>query len=625
MRFNSIKQKFFFAFLIFVLLTITVSLMALLIYNKSTRLTQFLSDVEQMTFTTLNLVKVEQDFFIYETVNSDLYKTKKSPVLDNHTQIIRDLETQLNALINSKDLLPQNNSHTFRQLTKEIGSYESTFSTLVSLILKRGFKDYGTIGKMRNMAHILENRPEIPIDELLLLRRREKDYIIRKDSQYVNMLNKNSAELRKQLENSGENQETKDSLLYWLDTYTKSFNEVVILDRQIGLNNQTGLFDDLKTHTSRIVELSRQLNHNATQQVEQVRHNNTFFFMVIIAFAIGLGIVLSYLVSYYITRPISQLSLSIRDMVARTFDEREIPSSDHYKGKDEIEMLRQDFHFMINQIKKHIQDIKETAQDLETQNLYLHEINNQLTESENNLKKLNRVKDKFFSIISHDLRSPLHSLVGFLDILKKHANVFSPEEMVTFAGNMDSAVQRILELLENLLNWSLSQTNDIDFKPELVDLNEVFIANIDLYRNNAEKKQINLSYEETELSVFADKNMLDFILRNLISNAVKFTEADGQVTVFAKAESEDFIKITVRDTGVGIKAEYMDKIFKSDEHFSSPGTSAEKGTGFGLMLCQDFVYRNGGTLQVESEEGVGTTIMFTLKSKEDTNSEKPVS
>lgn len=622
MRFNSIKQKFFFAFLIFVFLTITVSLMALLVYNKSTRLTQFLSDIEQMTFTTLSLVKVEQDFFIYETVNPELYKRQKSPVLDDHNLIIKDLEKQLRALINSKDLLPQNNSHTFRQLTKEIESYESTFSSLVELILKRGFKDYGTVGKMRDMAHILETQPEVPIDKLLLLRRREKDYIIRKDSHYVNILNQNSIELKEQIETLSINQEKKDSLFYYLDTYTASFNQVVLLDRQIGLNNQSGLFKELKNHTSRIVELSRQLNHNATKQVEQVRHNNTFFFMIIIAFAIGLGIVLSYLVSYYITRPISQLSLSIRDMVTRTFDGRELQSPEYYKGKDEIEMLRQDFHFMVNQIKGHIQDIKETAKDLEDQNLYLHDINNQLTQSENNLKKLNRVKDKFFSIISHDLRSPLHSLVGFLDILKKHANVFSPEEMITFAKNMDSAVQRILELLENLLNWSLSQTNDIDFKPEIIELNEVFKANIDLYQNNAEKKQINLSFEETNLSVFVDKNMLDFILRNLISNAVKFTEADGQVKVNAQVDTEDFVSVIIKDTGVGIKAEYMDKIFKSDEHFSSPGTLAEKGTGFGLMLCQDFVKRNGGELQVESEEGVGTTIMFTLKSKEETNSKK---
>lgn len=229
------------------------------------------------------------------------------------------------------------------------------------------------------------------------------------------------------------------------------------------------------------------------------------------------------------------------------------------------------------------------------------------------LLELNATKDKFFSIISHDLKGPLNSLTSFSGLLINHSDSLSKEEIKMLAQDLDKSLKNLFALLENLLEWSRSQTGNIQFKPEVIDLNMIFETNKALLDAQAANKQITIVNKcTTQLPVQADKNSITTVVRNLLSNAIKFTPAGGTITLDAHANGQT-VKIMVTDTGVGMPREIVDKLFRIDTKHSTKGTANEKGTGLGLILCKEFVEKNGGHIGVDSAVGKGSTFYFTLK------------
>jgi signal transduction histidine kinase len=251
-------------------------------------------------------------------------------------------------------------------------------------------------------------------------------------------------------------------------------------------------------------------------------------------------------------------------------------------------------------------------QIIQNQNQELQAINRKLMESEENLQALNVTKDKFFTIISHDLRGPLNSLTGLLQMLARYVDNFSKAELKEFANNMDRSVQNLLALLENLLQWSRTQRGTIDYRPEVIPLNDLVNEICEFLEVMAVSKQIALfSSIPNELHVYADKNMLSFILRNMLFNAIKFTHAGGKVEVSATQIGSQ-VEIAVSDTGIGIHENDIDKLFRIDTFHTTNGTANEVGTGLGLILCNEFVQQHGGTILVESKIHEGTTFRFTM-------------
>lgn len=247
-------------------------------------------------------------------------------------------------------------------------------------------------------------------------------------------------------------------------------------------------------------------------------------------------------------------------------------------------------------------------------NRALMQMNRQLSVSEANLQQLNATKDKLFSIISHDLRGPIQSFSGFLQLLVNHPGSFSEEEIKQVIGKVNDSVKNLSRMLANLLNWSQSQMNSIGFSPERIDLDEIVDRNIDLLNENAQAKGIHLSRQLQEgSSVLADENMLDIVLRNLIHNAIKFSREGGQVMIEARQHT-DYTEISVADTGVGISTDKIATIFQTEHTFSTRGTANEQGTGLGLLLCREFIEKLGGHIRVVSESDRGTTFIFTLPS-----------
>lgn len=243
------------------------------------------------------------------------------------------------------------------------------------------------------------------------------------------------------------------------------------------------------------------------------------------------------------------------------------------------------------------------------------------------LRELNQSKDKFFSIVAHDLRSPFQGMLGFTDLILDELEVLSKEEIKEYLQKVRDSSYSTFALLENLLDWSRLQTGRLKYSPLEFNLNEDIIAVFSLLNSNALNKNISLinKLQHTYI-VFADRQMVHSILLNLTTNAIKFTHQGGSVTIEAKIKDmcEDSsnkecvdknrkcVEMSVSDTGVGISPDALFKLFKTDEHFTLSGTSNEQGAGLGLILVKEMTEKQGGQLTVSSQHGKGSVFTFTL-------------
>lgn len=228
------------------------------------------------------------------------------------------------------------------------------------------------------------------------------------------------------------------------------------------------------------------------------------------------------------------------------------------------------------------------------------------------LTELNNTKNKFFSIIAHDLKNPFTSIILSTELLM----VFLEQNNIEKAKAKTKAILDTSNfsflLLQNLLDWSLSQLGNIQFSPKIIEATPVIQQVIELARFQAENKKISLQYSVPEnLKINVDINLFQIIIRNLITNAIKFTQEGGEVQLEVNIREHEVL-FAVKDTGIGISAEMQEKLFKPGEKFMNKGTNQEKGTGLGLILCKEFVEKHGGRIWVESEQNSGSTFKFVL-------------
>jgi signal transduction histidine kinase len=237
---------------------------------------------------------------------------------------------------------------------------------------------------------------------------------------------------------------------------------------------------------------------------------------------------------------------------------------------------------------------------------------NQLQISENNLKALNATKDKFFSIISHDLKNPFTSVLSISELMATNYEATDPDDIRFGINKLHQTNKHIYELLENLLTWSKTQRGNINIEAVKFNLTKIIETNINILKLAAEKKNITIEYNtEQELCAVADREMISTVFRNLVNNAIKFTPPGKKIQISSFLNKEHVI-IEVRDEGVGIAPEDQERLFRIDDKFKTPGTEGEKGTGLGLIICKEFVEKNGGTIMVESSPGKGSTFRFTI-------------
>ncbi|MDA3912067.1 MAG: hybrid sensor histidine kinase/response regulator [Bacteroidales bacterium] len=235
-----------------------------------------------------------------------------------------------------------------------------------------------------------------------------------------------------------------------------------------------------------------------------------------------------------------------------------------------------------------------------------------LKKQKETLQQLNATKDKFFSIIAHDLKSPFTGLLGFAELLIEESDTAKPEELKQYYQLLYKSAKQGFDLLSSLLEWSQTQSSSIKFSPDTYNLCDIIQENINLLSNIIHDKKIRVKCNiDKKLKVNADANMLKTIIRNLISNALKFTNPGGEIQLNATSDL-NYTQIEVRDNGIGMDEKTMNKLFRLDENSSRKGTNNETGTGLGLIICKEFIQQHNGEIWVESEMGKGSSFFFSL-------------
>jgi two-component system, sensor histidine kinase and response regulator len=268
--------------------------------------------------------------------------------------------------------------------------------------------------------------------------------------------------------------------------------------------------------------------------------------------------------------------------------------------------------YRANQFRKRVnQELSEKNEEI---SMFVEELrikNDEIDRHREELADINQVKDKLFSIVAHDFRGPLNSLQGVLNLLT--GGHLSENEVQYLLKGLADKVNDTQNLLENLLNWAKTQMQGIEINPEVFELNKIVNETVNVLKPIAEHKEVNIEIKpQPTIEVKADIDAIRLIIRNLISNAIKFTPNGGQVTIDAKVIDNQYVKVLISDNGVGIPTEKQNQLFDIKTHFTSYGTNHEKGTGLGLLLVKDFVQLNQGELGLESQENQGSTFYFTI-------------
>jgi signal transduction histidine kinase len=251
-------------------------------------------------------------------------------------------------------------------------------------------------------------------------------------------------------------------------------------------------------------------------------------------------------------------------------------------------------------LKKAYNTLAEQSQIIENQKTHLEELNN--------------TKNKFFSIIAHDLKSPIIALKSYSDLILDHLNNIDPEVLIDINKKLSDLLDNTLKMTDNLLAWARMQMNDYESKPETFSVKEIAGEICSVYKDMAERKEITLECNiKDQTFVFGDKYQITFAIRNLINNAIKFTDKGGRIVLNAIDLQNNMVQITISDNGVGFSEDLKEKVFSIGNRLIQTGTAGEKGTGLGLILTNEFIKLNQGTIKLESEQGKGSTFIIALR------------
>jgi signal transduction histidine kinase len=269
-------------------------------------------------------------------------------------------------------------------------------------------------------------------------------------------------------------------------------------------------------------------------------------------------------------------------------------------------------HVQNNALNEANNILQERQQIIEEQTDKLTVQSDELQIKNEELGQLNDSKNTFFSIIAHDLKNPFNQILGFSSILQNKYSTLSEEKRMHYISLIESASIKTYTLLENLLSWARSQTNSIQMNPNKIILNDLVKEVLELYSERIKIKSLAIVFEpDIPIVCFADRDMIATVIRNLVSNAIKFSIESGKITILLSEENENVL-FRIIDTGVGIPSNIVDSLFDIGKHFTTIGTNGETGSGLGLILCKEFINKNGGTIRVDSKEELGSTFTVTI-------------
>jgi signal transduction histidine kinase len=523
-----------------------------------------------------------------ETVKNDFFKNRKSPLLTEHHLLVNEIQAMM---FDFKEIVTNSyeveNDTVLGQIEGTLVKYNENFNEYLHMVFVRGFRDYGLEGQMRDKAHVLEQMKIISIEELLYLRRHEKDFFLRKDTIYVTKFNQLCDELIKKNRNNAHFLHEQETL----ESYCSLFNEIAKIDEDLGLTEDQGYRLKLHAYVIRLESLFANLFQSSREITQQKLKRGEWLFYISIAISLALSVLLSLYFSNFISKPVKQLALSMDDLVVNEELFPFLPYNQHY-DTEEIQMLWQSFYKMSVAIKKQFEEIKEKSDLLEQQNYRLNKLNNEL--------------DQFIYSASHDLKAPLSSLLGLISILRKRVEPNIHDEYFEL---MEGSIKRLEKHIKEIIQYS--KNHQLDISIHEIKLKDTIELNINQLKFQIGTEEIEIRMDVIEkVSFFSDPMRLNMILFNIISNAFKYydnTKPKKSISINVFVNTK-MATISVEDNGVGIEHKYLERIFELFFRANEKST----GSGLGLFIAKEAIDKLQGTIKVKSEPGRGTLFTVTI-------------
>ncbi len=520
-----------------------------------------------------------------ETLRNDFFKSGRSPLLTEHQGLIDEIK---NRIYQIKELEHGSiGEDGLLQIDTALIHYNENFNQYLHIVFVRGFRDFGLEGKMRDKAHLLEEMNSISTEELLYLRRHEKDFFLRKDTTYVEKFNTLCNELIDK--NKHNTHFTHEQEL--LESYCALFNEIAKIDKELGFSENDGfrrkLHQDVMFLESRFNDLLVFSRDATEKKLDQAG----LLFYISMGISFSLSIVLSLYFSNQIAGPVKKLASTMDEFVLESQDFTQLPSKLSY-DTDEIQVLWQSFYQMGMAIKKQFEEINEKSELLERQN--------------DTLNKLNKELDQFIYSASHDLKAPLASLLGLIHLLKLRVEPLIHDE---YFDLMEGSVKRLENHIMDIIKYSKNHQLAISVQEIRLRNTIELILNQLRFQKGTEKIELELDVKE-KITFYSDPMRLNMILFNLISNAFKYydsTKQQQKIFISATVNAKNVV-IKIEDNGLGIDKHYLDRIF--DLFFRANEKST--GSGLGLFIAKEASDKLGGTIEVASELKIGTTFTIHL-------------
>ncbi|TAF55480.1 MAG: sensor histidine kinase [Sphingobacteriia bacterium] len=589
----SIRNKLLLSHTMILLVNAILVAITLKVYNKRYHIEELLSRTETMRVKSQQLHSVRQEFLLTERRNPAFYRNGISPALLRHAGLIREIDAEL-AWVNRSPVNKGNGVTTpLLEFTRSIHLQEKLFQQMADSLRQLGYGDKGLTGALQSQYETLKADRLLPPSDLEPLQQAVLAYREEKKTSSLIQFDSLAKAVRQRYANS-------PSTLAVLDQFQSGFNRLVQLERKIGYDPFGG-FSNALTQQSDRNDAIIQMAMDALRLVyKQELKKLNLAFLGLMAVCILTGVVLSFWVAETMTKPLRLLARTMQQWAGGKFAGNMKMGLLPLYRKDEIGQVA--FHF--NQA---LQTIRLQTDQVAEKTAHLESINQQLVSNEVMLRKMNAQKDRFLSIISHDMRSPLSSIIGFLDFYKDNKQGFTEEEIKMVSQSLNTHIKKVMEMLDGLLLWSRSQNGDMQTNLQPIDLAAVIKETLLLLAENARQKKISVHTSLFSQLVWADANMTSFVIRNVLSNALKYTPSGGKIEIEIKRNRKN-VYVTIKDSGVGISAENMKQLFQDTVTLTTFGTDNEKGIGLGLVLCRDFMHQQNGTIEIESIPDLGTTV-----------------
>lgn len=577
---NSIRYRILLGFGIVTFIYLGYLIISFIYVNRLDKMRQQDKKLAKLETLTLRMIKKDNDFFDVESINPSFFETENSQILVDREALNEKIKSEIKILKQASATSSPFLHKYILHIESYIKRYNGNINTLVDLVYKRGFKDYGLEGLMRNYAHQLESNAEASkttIGDILSLRRHEKDFFLRHEVYYIEKFNELIIDLIKKTDKQSET-----GVL--LIDYQSAFNTLAQLEIQIGLSGNEGLRSELNQLTDTISQNYEDFLGASEDHLAENTSQVKIILLIIFVLAVFISLLVGLNMAIKLSRPIKKLSGVMAQVVQNQLTTK--PNYNLDSPTIEISDLSESFTYLMAEMEHRITEINEKSEKLKSQNYDLNKLNSEL--------------DHFLYSTAHDLRSPLTSLLGLINLCLYENK---DEKIVPYFRMMQDSIKKMEKFIADVVVYAKNSKTEREI--EKIDLQSLII-NLVEYNKQFSSKEIKFEIViEGDYVLYSDKNRLKIILNNLISNAIKYQDYNKAyrfVKIVALIDSKK-IALQFSDNGIGISPEHQDKIFNMFYRASE----FSKGSGLGLYLLKEAVHKLNGKVEALASAGQGTT------------------